>query len=379
MPERVPIRWKVKDPFSPTRGLIRMSWNAMNLYNLHRRSRAEDLSRKSVFSTEMAYHVPNITETQLLARHWRNQLPLQQMSAKEAERTPPVQALAFGELERRLDVILFRAHFASSIWQARSFVTQGHVRVNGEKCKYPARRLGIGDMVTVNPKVIPMLQESSKLPEKEVSTEASPEASSKDASPVVEVKPETSSTTSETSTSTEAPATSVEAPIESTPTPVEASKPSDKTKFIPEKYDPKHPKSLPFREVPFMSPWMFTPSYLEVSYTVCSVILVRSPLPQPDTVEIPSPHPPDLHALAYECNLNQPLVVASQSVRLKPKFDSIVRTRITEERAAVWRERFEREQGERRARKEEIVKAAGKVGVAAAVETKGGQSASASV
>jgi ribosomal protein S4 len=119
-----------------------MSWSKYNVYNLHRRTKPEDISRRTVFQQKWiakrelrAYHVPNITETQLLNRHWKNQLPLQQLTAKEKERLPPVQALAFGELERRLDVALFRAHFASSIWQARASVVQGHVKVNGEKVR----------------------------------------------------------------------------------------------------------------------------------------------------------------------------------------------------------------------------------------------------
>lgn len=119
-----------------------MSWDKYNLYALATRQKPEDLTRKSVFQQKWtakrelrAYHVPNITERQLIQRHWSAKLPLQQMTQAEKDRLPPVQALAFAETERRVDVVVFRSHFASSIWQARRFVVEGHVLVNGEKVR----------------------------------------------------------------------------------------------------------------------------------------------------------------------------------------------------------------------------------------------------
>lgn len=43
----------------------------------------------------------------------------------------PVGTMMFAETERRLDVLIFRACFASSVWSARAYVVQGHVRLNG--------------------------------------------------------------------------------------------------------------------------------------------------------------------------------------------------------------------------------------------------------
>ena len=39
-----------------------------------------------------------------------------------------------GLLERRLDMIVYRAKFAPTIWAARQLVSHGHIRVNGVKC-----------------------------------------------------------------------------------------------------------------------------------------------------------------------------------------------------------------------------------------------------
>ncbi|KAI9105272.1 hypothetical protein DFS34DRAFT_681522 [Phlyctochytrium arcticum] len=263
------VRWRVKEPFAPHRQLIRMSWDKMNLYALAQRSKPADLSRKSVFQQKWAakkelraYHVPNITERQLIQRHWSSKLPLQQLTQKEKDTLPPVQALSFAELERRADVVVFRSHFAKSIWQAREIVRKGYVKVNGEVSRYPARRLEDGDMITVDPKFIP-------------------------------------------------------------------------TRAISE----EDGKSI-FKALPYMAPWMFIPSYLEVDYSICSAVFLRTPLPQPGEVEVPSPFPPDWHQLVFEwydsiykkkvsikrnINLQPAVVVEGQTLKLKPKFARIRR------------------------------------------------------
>jgi ribosomal protein S4 len=51
---------------------------------------------------------------------------------KEANGVVPVGSMMFSEVERRLDVLVFRACFATSVWQAKGLVQQGHVKLNGE-------------------------------------------------------------------------------------------------------------------------------------------------------------------------------------------------------------------------------------------------------
>lgn len=143
----------------------------------------------------------------------------------------------FQELERRLDTVVFRSHFADSIFRAKTSVIQGKVKVNNEvviihnnsiKCREPARRLQDGDLVTVHPGVIP--------------------------------------------------------------TCVVTKRNYKGVKF----------SELRFKEIPYMSPWMFIPEYLEVDYNTCSAVFLRSPFQQPNAVEIPSPFPPRWHQLVYE-------------------------------------------------------------------------------
>ncbi|WP_339548602.1 30S ribosomal protein S4, partial [Pseudomonas sp. RA_35y_Pfl2_P32] len=49
-----------------------------------------------------------------------------------------------GLLEQRLDMIVYRAKFAPTVWAARQLVSHGHVRVNGVKCNIASRRCFVG-------------------------------------------------------------------------------------------------------------------------------------------------------------------------------------------------------------------------------------------
>ena len=46
-----------------------------------------------------------------------------------------------GLLEQRLDMIVYRAKFAPTIFAARQLVSHGHIRVNGVKCNIASRRV----------------------------------------------------------------------------------------------------------------------------------------------------------------------------------------------------------------------------------------------
>ena len=57
-----------------------------------------------------------------------------------------------GLLERRLDMVVYRAKFAPTIWAARQLVNHGHVRVNGKKLNIASARVGVGDVVELGTK-----------------------------------------------------------------------------------------------------------------------------------------------------------------------------------------------------------------------------------
>src|ERR1700712_5846916 len=57
-----------------------------------------------------------------------------------------------GLLEQRLDMIVYRAKFAATIFAARQLVSHGHVRVNGVKCNIASRRVFAGEIISLGNK-----------------------------------------------------------------------------------------------------------------------------------------------------------------------------------------------------------------------------------
>ncbi|CCQ97637.1 30S ribosomal protein S4 B [[Clostridium] ultunense Esp] len=55
-------------------------------------------------------------------------------------------------LESRLDNLVYRLGFASSIRQARQMVVHGHIRVNGRKIDIPSYRVNVGDTISLKEK-----------------------------------------------------------------------------------------------------------------------------------------------------------------------------------------------------------------------------------
>jgi small subunit ribosomal protein S4 len=56
-------------------------------------------------------------------------------------------------LERRCDVVLFKAGFASTIIQARQMINHGHFMLNGHKHTIPSTYLNPGDVLELRPKL----------------------------------------------------------------------------------------------------------------------------------------------------------------------------------------------------------------------------------
>ncbi|KAL1967317.1 hypothetical protein VTN77DRAFT_3363 [Rasamsonia byssochlamydoides] len=164
---------------------IRQSWSKYNLYNLSR-FRNPPTGNKTFFqqkwaakSVARAYHGEQVRESQwtrMFSRRIRSVVPMNpaqlaqddgsqisagrgsglekrpdgRKTATSPPRTPYMQ-MAFAPLERRLDVAIFRAMFASSTRQARQFVIHGAVTVNGKKMRYPGYLLNPGDLFQVDP------------------------------------------------------------------------------------------------------------------------------------------------------------------------------------------------------------------------------------
>jgi small subunit ribosomal protein S4 len=75
-----------------------------------------------------------------------------------------------GLLEQRLDMLVYRAKFAPTIFSARQIVSHGHIRVNGVKCNVASRRVFPGDVISLGAKAkeMALIAEAQSLPEREV-------------------------------------------------------------------------------------------------------------------------------------------------------------------------------------------------------------------
>lgn len=75
-----------------------------------------------------------------------------------------------GLLEQRLDMVVYRAKFAPTIFSARQIVNHGHIYVNGVKCNIASRRIRVGDVISLGNKAkeMALVIEAQALPEREV-------------------------------------------------------------------------------------------------------------------------------------------------------------------------------------------------------------------
>ncbi len=75
-----------------------------------------------------------------------------------------------GLLEQRLDAVIYRAKFVSTVFAARQFVNHGHVMVNGRRCNIPSARLKAGDVVEIREKSrnLTFVLEAIQSPERDV-------------------------------------------------------------------------------------------------------------------------------------------------------------------------------------------------------------------
>lgn len=56
-------------------------------------------------------------------------------------------------LERRLDAVVYRLKFASTVFASRQIINHGHVRVNGRRVDIPSYRVKDGDEISISEKM----------------------------------------------------------------------------------------------------------------------------------------------------------------------------------------------------------------------------------
>ncbi|WP_275441087.1 S4 domain-containing protein, partial [Enterobacter hormaechei] len=82
---------------------------------------------------------------------------------------------------QRLDMIVYRAKFAPTIFAARQLVNHGHVLVDGEKCNIGSRRIKPGQTVSLRAKAqeMALVMEAQSLAERDIPDYVSPDGASK--------------------------------------------------------------------------------------------------------------------------------------------------------------------------------------------------------
>jgi small subunit ribosomal protein S4 len=86
-----------------------------------------------------------------------------------------------GLLEQRLDMVVYRAKFAPTIFAARQIVSHGHIRVNGVKCNIASRRVLSGDVISLGEKAkeMALIIEAQGLAEREIPEYVAPDGNEK--------------------------------------------------------------------------------------------------------------------------------------------------------------------------------------------------------
>lgn len=149
--------------FSTARGRVRASMNKYNLFNLYKKLQIKYngmtlYQQKWTAKRETrAYHGEHLTESRWKSLFLPNLESVAQLDAslKGVDVAPtPMPLQTYAVLEKRLEFALFRSMFASSIRQAREFIKNGHVQVNGVTIKHPSFPLKSGDIFNVNPQKV---------------------------------------------------------------------------------------------------------------------------------------------------------------------------------------------------------------------------------
>ncbi|KAF8880497.1 hypothetical protein BD779DRAFT_1548531 [Infundibulicybe gibba] len=163
---------------------------------------------------------------------------------EEQKGMAPVGSLMFAEVERRIDVFIFRCCF-----------TQCHQNAN--------TRLAPGDLVSVNPSAIRFFKSQVG------------ECDDVNGYDVLKSK--------------------TQPELASTPEPAAVGEgtASDALNNADIATTPNPPHLTPFYLPTYASPWIFIPAYIEPSFSTCSAIYMRHPTARPGYSEIPTPYDAD--------------------------------------------------------------------------------------
>ncbi|KAI5814622.1 hypothetical protein BZA77DRAFT_283371 [Pyronema omphalodes] len=343
----MPIKLRPKDVAYVKKGTVRQNWSAATLYNLSRLERIRTAGRTFFQQKYKAKQITRVYHGEhLTKRQWQNifktslksvvPMNTKEMASSdgsefgagrgsgltvEAKKTAAVPYMnqTFAPMERRLDMAIFRAMFASSALQARQFVIHGFVKVNGQKMPHPQYMLNPGDMFSVDldkvlfatgaPKGLPRSQDPKWINRKRSDGQnADNEAAAAEKKAAAEEKKAAAKAEAakETDAAKEAPKEGEEA-AEGETKDVKVNKKKEKEATTnwwddpnrAKTFDPSKPYRTPWRPRYFLSAFAFIPKYLEVNHNIGHAVYLRDPVAKPGQSEVPTPFHSETLQLAY--------------------------------------------------------------------------------
>ncbi|KAK7956020.1 mitochondrial 37S ribosomal protein uS4m [Apiospora aurea] len=158
--------WRQRDPkigFTDHETFFQQKWRAKGLLRAYHGEHIKERDWERMFSRRLL-SVANMNP-QYMAQNDGSEMAAGRGSGRDIvskwkddrvdpKPITPYMNMAFAPMERRLDIAVFRAMFASSARQARHFVVHGKVKVNGKVMHFPAYKLNPGDMFQVDPDAV---------------------------------------------------------------------------------------------------------------------------------------------------------------------------------------------------------------------------------
>ncbi|KZT02916.1 uncharacterized protein LAESUDRAFT_791048 [Laetiporus sulphureus 93-53] len=218
------------------RAMPRMSWNHRWIAKALLRAYHGDLHPPDVRS-----HVIKSANLAALNK-WAHRDMAAEKEAKrleleQAKGLAPVGSLMFREVERWLDVLVFRCCFAHIVYEAWRLIIHREVMLNGQKHMHPNTRLAPDDVISTKE-----------------NTGAATSTTASDAQDASECR----------------------------------------AKEEPKSPKPKRKSDLtPFHLPPYASPSIFIHAYIEPSFATCSAVYLCHPTALPGYSEIPTPYDAD--------------------------------------------------------------------------------------
>ena len=123
------------------------------------RRKLSDYGTQLFAKQKMRFYYGDITETQF-----------RRIYEKASNKKGDTGQILIELLERRLDTVVYRMKFVSTIFAARQFVNHGHVKVNGKRVTIPSYTVKDGDAIELKEqsKQINLAQESISSQEREI-------------------------------------------------------------------------------------------------------------------------------------------------------------------------------------------------------------------